>query len=353
MKKAGLDKKYSVSMADSQDDQSANAPAVEAATKLTTVDSVNAIIGTLGSGSTIAVAQSVSIPQGVLQITPTSSSPKIGQLKDNNLVFQMGPNDNFQAREIAATVAKTLGPQAKVNVGWRNDDYGNPVSGLFKTVWTQQGGTIGQQVSWNPDAASFDEAARKLASGAPQAWVIFDFPNTFEKMGPALVRTGSWDPAKTFVSAEFREPTALKKIGSQAIDGLRGVSPATSKTALQDTFNAYFKKMEPKQTPTGYERFAFDSVITVFLSALKAHSVKGTDIAGQMQALTNPPGAAYDYTHLGDAIHAILAGQDITYQGVSGDINLDATGAPAAARYDVWTSSGSGTIKTLDTKAIK
>lgn len=353
LKKAGLADKYSVELVESQDDQSANAPAVEAATKLATVDGVDGIIGTLGSGSTIAVAQAVTIPQGILQVTPTASSPKIGQLKSDHQVFQMGPNDNFQARELVASVAKAYGAGVKVNVGWRNDDYGNPVSDAFMKLWKEQGGTVGEKVSWDPTSATFDEAARKLASGSPQAWVIFDFPTTFEKMGAALVRTGNWDPKKTFVSAEFRDQTALQKIGDKAINGLRGVAPAAGSTDLQTTFDAYFKKMAPKQTPTGYERFAFDAVVTVFLAALKAHSTKGPEIGAQMSAVTNAPGKAYDYRKLSDAINAILAGQDIDYQGISGPIDLDDTGSAAAARYDVWTSGGDGTITTLETAEIK
>jgi branched-chain amino acid transport system substrate-binding protein len=353
LKKSGLADRYSVELVESQDDQSANAPAVEAATKLATVDGVNGIIGTLGSGSTIAVAQAVTIPQGLLQITPTASSPKIGQLQSDHQVFQLGPNDNFQARELVASVAKAYGSRAKVNVGWRNDDYGNPVSDLFTKLWKAQGGTVGQRVSWDPTAATFDEAARKLASGGPQAWVIFDFPTTFEKMGAALVRTGSWDPTKTFVSAEFRDQTALQKIGAKAIDGLRGVSPASGSTELQDTFTTYFTTAEPDLTPTGYERFAFDSVITVFLAALKAHSTKGPEIGAQMGPITNAPGTAYDYRKLGDAINAVLAGKDIDYQGISGPIDLDDTGSAAAARYDVWSSGGDGTITTLETAEVK
>jgi ABC-type branched-subunit amino acid transport system substrate-binding protein len=353
LKKSGLDGKYSVDMVESQDDQSANAPAVEAATKLATVDGVDGIVGTLGSGSTIAVAQAVTIPQGLLQVTPTASSPKIGQLQSDHQVFQLGPNDNFQARELVAAVAKAYGSSATVNVGWRNDDYGNPVSDVFMQLWKAQGGTVGQQLSWDPTAATFDEAARKLASGNPQAWVIFDFPTTFEKMGAALVRTGSWDPTKTFVSAEFRDQSALQKIGANAINGLRGVSPATGSTQLQDAFTTYFKTAEPSVSPTGYERFAFDSVITVFLAALKAHSTKGPQIGAQMGPVTNAPGTEYDYRQLGDAINATLAGQDIDYQGISGPIDLDDTGSPAAARYDVWSTTGNGTITTLETAEVK
>ena len=38
---------------------------------------------------------------------------------------------------------------------------------------------------------------RRSSSGSPDAVVIIDFPETFAKVGPALVRTGDYDPSIT------------------------------------------------------------------------------------------------------------------------------------------------------------
>ena len=41
------------------------------------------IIGEMASGATIPMAQSVTIPNEVVQISPTSSAPQITTIKDN------------------------------------------------------------------------------------------------------------------------------------------------------------------------------------------------------------------------------------------------------------------------------
>lgn len=346
-----LNSKFSVKIVDTEDDQSAVPPAVEAAQKLLS-ESVNVIIGTLSSGSTIAVAQSVSIPNNIVQITPTSSSPAITALKDNNLVFQMGPNDNFQARALVAYISKELGSHALLNVGWRNDEYGNGVSTLFRTLWKAQGGQIGATVSWNPDSPSFDSAAQALVAGNPDAYMIFDFPQTFEKVGPALVRTGKWSPSKSFVSTEFSDPTALAPIGQQATAGLRGVAPAIGTTSLQNTFTAYFKQNAPGKAVTGYESFAFDAIVLASLASLQAHSPSGPTFAKDIEAISNPPGKVYNYQQLPAAIKAIEAGQKIEYDAVSGALDLSPQGAPTAADYEFWVYKNHQ-IKVLSTQTIR
>jgi branched-chain amino acid transport system substrate-binding protein len=350
LQRDGLSSTFSVQVVDTQDDQSAIPPAVEAAQKLAS-EGVNVIIGTLSSGSTIAVAQSVSIPDKIVTITPTSSSPAITSLKDDNLVFQMGPNDNFQARELAISIAKQIGKHALLNIGWRNDDYGNGVSSLFKTLWKQQGGRIGVTESWDPNSPSFDSIAQKLVGGNPTAYMIFDFPQTFEKLGPALVRTGKWSPQKTFVSAEFRDPSALAAIGSPATNGLRGVADSNGTTTLQNTFTAYYKQMEPGKPATGYESFAFDAVVLASLAALEADSPSGATFAKDIESLSNPPGREYTYLHLAAAIKAIEAGTKVKYEGVSSALDLSPQGAPNAARYDLWTYRN-GKLKVLSTQTI-
>ena len=60
--------------------------------------------------------------------------------------------------------------------------------------------TIGEEVIYDPEQPTYDSEAEQITSGNPDAIVIIDFPETFDKVGPALVRTGKWDPTTTFVT---------------------------------------------------------------------------------------------------------------------------------------------------------
>ena len=136
----GLSNSISVDLVDTQDDQTATQPAIEAATKEVKVDKANVIIGTMSSTSTIAMAQAVTIRNNVVVISPTASSPQITNLKDKNTVWRVLPSDDFQGKALATAAATAFGPHATINVGARNDDFGSALQAVFVKTWKAAGG---------------------------------------------------------------------------------------------------------------------------------------------------------------------------------------------------------------------
>ncbi len=84
-----LGRKLELVHRDSQTDPTAG---IDAAKKLVELDKVVAIVGALSSGVTIPVATSVTIPSGIVQISPASTSPQITYLQDNDLLFRTCPS---------------------------------------------------------------------------------------------------------------------------------------------------------------------------------------------------------------------------------------------------------------------
>src|SRR5215203_4322612 len=89
LRRRGLSRQMSAQWVGTEDDQGQIQPGVEAATKLVQIQKANVLVGTILSSTTIAVAQSVTIPNNVVQIAPTSSSPAIADLADRNLVWRV------------------------------------------------------------------------------------------------------------------------------------------------------------------------------------------------------------------------------------------------------------------------
>ena len=79
-----------------------------------------------------------------------------------------------------------------------------------------------------------------------------------------------------------------------------------------------------------FDAQAFDAVMIAFLAALQAGSSDPAAIRDNLQAVSGPPGTQYTFEELDDAINAILAGEDIDYEGASGSVNLDENGDPGA-----------------------
>ena len=352
LKRLKLNKRMSVKLVASEDGQTLAAASVEAATKLVKADHVSVIIGEMASSATIPMAQSVAIPDHVVDISPTSSAPQITNIKDNGYLWRVYPSDYLQGRVLAQAAIGAFGKGKVVNVGARNDAFGTALEALFVAQYKKLGGKVGTTLRWNPDQANYDTEAGRLVSGNPAGYVIIDFPETFVKMAPSLVRTGKWQASRTLMTEALRNADVLKGLGSPA-DGLRGTAATSEGAPARAAFDALWKRVVKGAKPyTGFEGTAFDAANLAFLAAVKACSAAGPKIKTQLRAVSGPPGKKFTYQKMDQAVKQLLAGKDINYEGAWGPIDWDKNGDPGSAVYEIWRYAN-GTITTQKTITFK
>lgn len=329
---AGVDLTLELTTEDSKTDPQA---AQEGATKLVESDGVNVMAGPMASSETIAVAENVTVDAGVPVITPSGTSPEITALDDNGLVARTAPSDALQGKVLADVVGQRIGADSVINTAGRNDAYGNALVEEFSKAWEANGGTIGESVSYNPEGSSLDSEAGQIVKGNPKAFMIIDFPDSWAKMGPALVRTGKWSPAKTWTADGLKSNDLPQTAGKKTTEGMQGTVPtsldAPAGKAFDDLWNA--EVGEARQT---YDAQMFDAVVLYGLAAVRAGSTDGAKIAAVLAEVSGAPGTKYTFEQLPDALKAVKAGEDIDYEGASGPIDLDQNGDPAAASYGLW-----------------
>jgi ABC-type branched-subunit amino acid transport system substrate-binding protein len=313
--------------------------AVQAARKLVDSDGASCVTGAWASSDTIPTAESVAIPDEAVLISPASTSDEITGLDDDGLVNRTAPPDSFQGPTLANFVDEEIGgAEGKtVNIGARNDAYGNGLAETFSAAWEELGGTIGEEVIYDPKAPNYDSDAETLVSGDPDALVIIDFPETYNKVGPALVRAG-FDPSTTFVTDGLISGDLAKGAGSDAVNGLRGTAPgAPDEGEASTAFDELYVDAEPtdveRQT---FDAQNFDAVILCYLAAVAAGSTEGADMAEVVQTISGPGGTEYAWNQLPEAIEALQNGEDIDYQGASGAIDMDSAGDATAGVYDIY-----------------
>jgi branched-chain amino acid transport system substrate-binding protein len=73
-----------------------------------------------------------------------------------------------------------------------------------------------------------------------------------------------------------------------------------------------------------------------YLAAVAAGSTEGADMAEHVVDISAPPGDAYTFEQLPEAIEALQNGDDIDYQGASGPIDMDENGDATAGVYDIY-----------------
>jgi ABC-type branched-subunit amino acid transport system substrate-binding protein len=300
------------------------------------------LAGAWASADTIPVARSVAIREEVLQISPASTSDEITGLEDDGLVNRTAPPDSFQGPALADAIEQDLGGAEgmTVNIGARNDAYGTGLADTFAQAWRDKGGEIGQRVIYDPEQPSYNSEAGQLVRGNPDAWVIIDFPETFSKVGPALVRTGQWDPETSWVTDGLRSGSLPEDVGQQATEGLRGTAPGVPDESGAATAFEELYTEAPGPARQTFDAQNFDAVVLCYLSAVAAGSSDGTEMAAQVQAVSGPPGTKYTWEQLPQAVDDLQNGADIDYQGASGAIDLDEDGNPTAGVYDIFRYEG-------------
>lgn len=314
--------------------------AVQSARKLVESDGASCIAGAWASDDTIPIAESVAIPEGVLLISPASTSDEITGLDDNGLVNRTSPPDAFQGPTLSKYLVEEAlqGAEGKtINIGARNDAYGTGLADTFSTAWEEAGGTIGEEVVYDTTLPNYDTEAEQIVSGNPDGVVIIDFPETYNKVGPALVRAG-FDPESTFVTDGLISGDLADSAGEDAVEGLQGTAPGVpDDDEASQAFDELYTNAEPKDVERQtFDAQNFDAVVLCYLAAVAAGSTDGQEMADALGDLTGPPGDEYTWEQLPEAIEALQNGDDIDYVGASGPIDLDEAGDATAGVYDLY-----------------
>jgi branched-chain amino acid transport system substrate-binding protein len=324
---------------------------VQAARKLI-ADGATCISGDYASTATVSVARSVTVPGGVMLISPASTADALSDLEDDGLFARTAPPDGLQGKALADRMEQELnGLQGKtINIGARNDLYGTGFADSLEAELEERGATVAEKVIYDPEQPSYNSEAAQLTSGNPDNFVIIDFPETFAKVGPALARTGNWEPTSTFITDGLSSTDLTELLGPGETEGMLGTAPGAFSGGAPDAFDRLFKKA-PGAARNLFDAPTFDDVILCYLAAVAAGSSDGEAIAEAIVDVTGPGGAKYTFEQLPQAIEALREGQDIDYEGASGPIDWDQNGDLSRYIYDV-SEFKDGQLVKLDTVEV-
>jgi len=295
------------------------------------------LIGPSITPESIAIANGLTIRKRVT-IWPTGTSMRLRTIKDEGTIFRTVPPDSLQAYALVAAVIDKLGSAdgKLVSVIYRNEPYGEGLAKGFSKAWEAKGGKIQGPVVFDPAQATFDSEAGQVVANNPDAYVIIDYPDTYAKLGAALVRTGKFDATKAFVADALAFSTVPSNIPPQATEGMRGTRGGTPMgTDAYKIFDSLWQKAG------GVEHFSldansFDSTTLCFLAAAMAKSSDPAAITSHIRDVTSPGAPKFNLSNLADAIKAAYDGQKIDYIGVAGTFEFAENGDPTVSLFDIF-----------------
>ena len=333
---------YRLVLGDSQCDPKA---AVDAATKAVNVEQVVAIIGGTCSGATNAMAQSVTIPAGVVSVSNSSTAPSITELEDKDLVFRVAPSDAYQG-QVLAGLAIDRGLK-KLALTYSNDDYNAGLAAAFEQSFRELGGEITANQMHEPNKASYRSELATLARQPADALALFAY---YGGSGITIIRNSLENGLfQNFLAADGMSDTAvIEQIGADALrDHLFVTLPgADTANPSYQAFATEFAKSG--KDPTGpFIANGYDATFLIALAIEKAGAADRAKIGEALRAVANPPGIVIRPGEWSEAKEAIAAGDDINYEGASGPVDFDENGDVAGIYQlytvgagDQWESSG-------------
>jgi len=303
-------------------------------------EGANVIIGAAASGDIQEIIQKLS-DQKVPECSGSATSPAFTDQKNADFFFRTVPPDNAVAPIISDTVIAD-GAQ-KVTVVARADDYGKALADLVKSQLTSAGATVGDVVTYDPEADSFTAEVDNVVAQAPDAVVVISFDEGGQVISGLLEK--GIKASQLYGSDGVFGPTLpdlVKKGDPNVIDGMKVIGASGG-----EEFNN--RIAGPTKNNFIYGGQTYDCTIVMALAAQAAKSNDGQKIMDQVVKVTEDGEKCTTFK----ACKALLEdGKDIDYDGASGKIELDAKGDPTQGRYAVgqFTNGKLTIVSSKDTK---
>lgn len=299
---------------------------VASATELVTTTGVQALFGAAASGVTIPIT-SVTIANGVFQISPSATSPALSGLDDNDLIFRTAPPDSLQSIVLADLAFNVKGFKTIAIIA-RNDAYGAGLADALKANFEALGGTVSNVSLYDPNTTDFSAEIAAAADGGPDAISLI----TFDEGEALITQMISADVTNfnLFVDGNKNQDLITRvaeAVGAEALEGIVGTAPATATTAGGASFADRYKA-RLNEDPFVFTPHSYDALAVIALALTAAKENDGAAIAANIRGVANEPGTEFTVGELGLAMAAITAGEDINYAGASGAVEFDENGDP-------------------------
>lgn len=313
--------------------------ATDAATKAVNINGAIGMVGPSCSGEVIAVANSVTVPAGVLLITSSGTSPKISTLDDKDLVFRTVPSDDYQGRALARTL-KAHGTD-KVAMTYLNNDYGLGLAEAFSDEFKKLGGTITASRAHEDKKPSYRSDLAELAKGGADTLVIFAYGNS---SGLTIVRQAMENGFfKNFIGADgMRDESVIKALGDENLKNYLVSAPVGATGAGFEKYSKEFKAAGGDPNGT----FAATSYDASFLMALAIEKAGGdkAKLSKALREVGSGQGEAILPGEWAKAKQLIAEGKPLHYLGASGDLHFDEHG-DVAGNYALYKVSGNAFVE--------
>ncbi|UHH26016.1 ABC transporter substrate-binding protein [Halobacterium noricense] len=302
-----------------------------------------AVTGAASSEVTIAVAENVFIPSGMVGCSPASTSPAITDLEDNGLIFRTPPTDALQG-QVLAQVAVEQHQASTAATMYVNNSYGQLLAESFNSAFQDQDGQVAQEVSFQKGQSSYTSRISQALNDNPDVVVVIGYPES----GIQLFRDfySDFDTDVPILVTDGMRSASLPADVGNPLNNVTGTAPLAAGPG-RDYFDEQYQA-EYGEEPGVFTSQAFDATAVCLLANAAAGENSGAAIAQEMQNVANPGGEEVTPSTLAEGLEMAAEGTEIQYSGASSAVDFDENGDLKAATYEYFGFQEGGGIETLD-----
>ena len=302
-------KKISVTRADSTCVDSA--AAVTAAEGLIS-GGVVAIMGADCSGVTGAIAEKVAVPNGVVMISPSATSPGLTDINDRGYFFRTAPSD-ARGGQILADITKDRGVKS-VAITYTNNDYGKGLADVYSAAVKAHGIKVTTVAAHEDGKADYSSEVATLASAGGDAVAVIGY---LDQGGKGIIQgsldSGAFD--KFILSDGMIGDSLTDSFGKDLNKSFGSIPGSTGKGAGVFSKVAKSAGIDSSGPYTGE---SYDAAALITLAMQAGGKADRNAVQKNVMSVANAPGTKIYPGQLKKALDLLANGKAVNYEGATG-----------------------------------
>jgi len=274
-------------------------------------DGIAGLIGGDCSGVTGAILQNVAIPNGMVMISPSATSPGLSTVDDKGLFFRTAPSDAREG-QVMADVLTDRGIKS-IALTYTNNDYGKGLADAIVSSFEAKGGKVTIDAAHEDGKADYSAEVGALASAGGDILVVAGY---LDQGGLGIIQaaldTGAFE---TFgLPGGMIGDSLPKNVGPDLNGSFGQIAGSGGKGA-----EAYFALAKAAGFDgTGpYSPESYDAAALFMLAMQAANSTAPADYAGKIMDVANAPGEKIYPGELAKGLKILKDGGEVDYVGAS------------------------------------
>ena len=273
---------------------------------------VAAIMGADCSGVTGAIASNVAVPNGVVMISPSATSPGLTTLDDKGYFFRTAPSD-ARGGQILADITKDRKVKS-VAITYTNNDYGKGLADVYEAAVKAHGIKVTTVAAHEDGKADYAAEVATLASAGGDAVAVIGY---LDQGGKGIIQ-GSLDSGAfdTFILSDGMIGDSLTEAFGKDLNKSFGSIPGS--TGKGAGVFAKVAKAAGIDSSGPYTGESYDAAALITLAMQAGGKADRATVQKNVMSVANAPGTKIYPGQLKKALDLLAKGKDVNYEGATG-----------------------------------